>query len=60
MKVLKQLLSFFLTALAVSVSGQSTKPELSPVRDAGKAMRIAFIVLRGPQRAYPLGRLPIC
>jgi hypothetical protein len=67
MKVLKQLLSFFLTALSVSVSavrtsergaawlptaegfaspsGQRAKPELSPVRDAGQAMSIAFIVL---------------
>src|SRR5260370_3045878 len=67
MKGLKQLLSFFLTALSVTVSavrtsergagwlpaaegfaspsGQRAKPELSPARDAGKAMSIAFIVL---------------
>jgi hypothetical protein len=45
MKVLKQLLSFFLTVLSVSVSGQTAKPEISPVRDAGRAMSIAFILL---------------
>jgi hypothetical protein len=51
MKVVKQLLSFFLTALSVSVSGvagQRAKPEISPVSpvwDAGNALSIAFIIL---------------
>jgi hypothetical protein len=43
MKVFKQLLSFFLTALSVSVSGE--KPEISRVRDARKAMSIATMIL---------------
>ena|SRR5258708_7686356 len=57
MKVLEQLLSFYLTALSVSVSGQSTKPQLSPVRDAGKVMSIAFIILPWATAALSIGSI---